>query len=479
MQADGPSWWPATEVARQIAAKCLSAREFLALLQARIARLNPALGLVVTLDESADAAACAADEAVAHGAPIGPLHGVAMTVKDSLSTAGVRTTGGTPDYCDNIPAQDAQVVSALKRAGAIIFGKTNVPPYAADVQTNGPMLGRAHSPWNLAYTTGGSSGGSAGAVAAAFSPADLGSDVAGSIRIPAAHCGVFAHKPSFGTVSMDGHVPFPRKYTAPDMAVIGPLARSVADLALLMDVIAGPGPMDHPGWRLELPGPRPLRRVAAWFDDLYCPVDNELQAALADAAAALAGDGIQVDIGTRAQLGIGIDFEESDEVFRRMLASAASGGYPPDLIEDIGAGRRSAGAELGEEFVAQRHRDWLAATERRARLRLQWAEFFRRYDGILLPVAPNRAERHDSRPFAERSISVNGRLRPYWDQIVWAGLTGVSYLPSTVVPVRLDHRGLPMGIAIAGPFLEDRTTLSLAERLAQVLPGLPRPPLSP
>lgn len=474
-----PCWWPASKVAAEIAAKRLSAREFLDGQRDRIAELDPALGLVVTMDERADAAALAADEAVARGAPLGPLHGVAITVKDSLSTEGLRTTCGSPDFLDNVPGEDAQAVAALRQAGAIIFGKTNLPEYAADVQTDGPLFGPARNPWHSGYTTGGSSGGSAGAVAAGFSPVELGSDVAGSIRIPAAHCGVFGHKPSYGIVSMHGHVPFPRKYTAPDMSVIGPLSRSVPDLALLLDIIAGPGPLDRSAWRLELPGPRPLRRVAAWFDDPYCPVDHELRAALTDAAAALAGDGVQVDIGSPTQLGLDLDFRQSDGVFRRMLAAAASGGYPPDLIEDIATGRRPAGAELGAEFVAQRHRDWLAASERRAHLRQRWAEFFCRYDGILLPVAPNRVCRHDPRPFAERSIVVNGERRPYWDQIVWAGLTGVSYLPSTVVPIGLDHRGLPMGLAVAGPFLEDRTTLSLAGRLARLLPALPPPPLTP
>lgn len=473
-----PWWWPASKVAAEIAAKRLSAREYLDGQRRRIAALDSVLGLVVAMDERADTAALAADEAVMRGTPLGPLHGVAMTVKDSLSTKGLRTTGGSPEFADNVPAEDAQVVDALRRAGAIIFGKTNLPEYAADVQTDGPLLGCARNPWDPAYSTGGSSGGSAGAVSAGYSPVDLGSDVAGSIRIPAAHCGVFGHKPSYGTVTMHGHIPFPRKYTAPDMAAIGPLARSLPDLCLVLDIIAGPGPLDRPAWRLQLPGPRPLRRVAAWFDDPYCPVDHELRAALASAAGALARDGVAVHVGSAAELGLDLDLRESDEVFRRMLAAAASGGYPPDLIEDIASGRRTAGAELGVEFVAQRHREWLAASERRAQLRLRWAEFFRGYDAILLPVAPNRVGRHDRRPFADRSIIVNGQSRSYWDQITWAGLTGVCYLPSTVVPIGLDLRGLPMGMAIAGAFLEDRTTLSLAARIARLLPPLPRPPLA-
>ncbi|WP_243726819.1 amidase family protein [Actinocrispum wychmicini] len=428
---------------------------------------------MVTLDERAASAAWAADEAVARGEPVGPLHGVAMTVKDSLSTAGLRTTGGTPDLATHVPDEDAPVVAALRHAGAIIFGKTNMPEYAADVQTGGALFGLARNPWHPDYTTGGSSGGSAGAVAAGFTPVELGSDVAGSIRIPAANCGVLGHKPSFGIVSMHGHVPpFPHKHATPDMSVVGPIARTARDVEIVLDVVAGPHPFDRPAWHLTLPKSRPLRRVAAWFDAPYCPVDAEVRNALATAAAALVADGISVDVGSAAELGLDIDLARNDEVFRRLLTAVASGGYSDALIEDIAVGRRPVSAELGAEYVAQRHRHWLVANEQRAQFRLRWQEFFAKYDAILLPVTPNPVSEHDSRPFEDRTIVVNGVPRPYWDQIVWSGLASVSYLPSTAVPVGLDTRGLPLGIAVVGPYLADRTTLALAGRLADLLPPL-------
>ncbi|TCR16045.1 amidase family protein [Streptomyces sp. BK205] len=476
--ADELHAWPAHRVAAEIAAGRLASREHLAALRHRVDRYDGDLGLVVTLDERAESAARAADEAVAHGRQLGPLHGVAMTVKDCMCTAGLRTTGGTPDLAEHIPDQDAHAVLALRQAGAVVFGKTNMPDYAADVQTHSSLFGPARNPWNPARTTGGSSGGSAGAVAAGFSPVELGSDVAGSIRIPVSHCGVAGHKPSFGVVPGHGHVPpFPWKYTTPDMAVIGPIARTVQDLELLLSVIAGPHPLDEPAWRLQLPGARPVLRVAVWPDDPYCPVDSEVRAALSSAAEALTADGVRVTSGTAAELGLDIELAESDEVFHRLLTAVASGGYTPEVIEDIAAGRRPAEAGLGARFVAQRHRDWLAANERRAQMRLRWREFFTRYDALLLPVAPNLAGPLDDRPLADRTIEVDGRERPYWQQIVWAGLTGVSYLPSTVVPVALDSRGLPVGVAVAGPYLEDRTTLALAARLARLLPPMPSPPL--
>jgi amidase len=478
LSGDDPCWWPARRVAAELAAKRLSAREYLNLLLERISRHDRDYGFVVTLDDRAHAAAFAADQALARGEVSGPLHGVAMTVKDSLSTAGLRTTGGTPDLAGHVPGDDARTVAALRRAGAIVFGKTNLPPYAGDVQTNGELFGRARNPWAPERSTGGSSGGAAGAVAVGFTPVELGSDVAGSIRIPAAHCGVPGHKPSFGTVSMHGHVPpFPHKYATPDMSVVGPMARSVDDLELMLDVVAGPGPWDEPGWRLALPPARPALRVAGWFDDPYCPVEASVRTALSSAAAALAADGVRVDTGSAAELGLDIDMAASDETFQRLLTAVA--GYSHQAIAEITEGRRAPGAELGAAYVAQPHRAWLDANERRAVLRARWHTFFQRYDAILLPVTPTVAGPHDERPFDQRSIAVDGVRRPYWDQIVWAGLTGVSYLPSTVVPVGRDSAGLPIGLAVAGPYLADRTTLALARRIAGLVPALPHPPLVP
>jgi amidase len=471
-----PAWWDARTVAAAIAGRRLSTREYLAALHARISAIKPILNAVVTLDENAFRAAADADEAVVRGAPLGPLQGVCMTLKDSLCTAGLRTTGGTPDFADHVQQEDAHVVAALRRAGAIVVGKTNVPPYAADVQTDGDLLGPARNPWNPAFTPGGSSGGAAAAVAAGLSPVELGSDVAGSIRIPAAACGILGHRPSYGTVSMHGHVPYPRKLTAPDMAVIGPLARSVGDLELLLDVISGPGPDEQRAWRLELPRPRTLRSVAVVPQDPFCPVDERVAAAVRLAGEVLRADGVAVLEGTFGELGLGIDLNESHTVFLRLLTAAASTGYSAADVEDIAAGLRPAGDELGSRYVAQRHRDWLRAREQRAGLRHRWAEFFRRFDAVVLPVAPNVVSELDARPFAERSIVVDGHARSYWDQIVWAGLTGVSDLPSTAVPVKLDERGLPLGVAVCGAYLEDRTALAVADRIARLLPVLPHPP---
>ncbi|MEU4210421.1 amidase family protein [Streptomyces sp. NPDC026206] len=439
----------------------------------RIERHDKALGLVVTLDERALSRAAEADEATVRGGPLGPFHGVSMTVKDCFATAGLRTTGGAEALASYVPRQDADVVAAARRAGCIVFGKTNLPRNSTDVQAYNDLFGVARNPWRPEFSPGGSSGGAAGAVAAGFSPLELGSDVAGSIRIPAAHCGVFAHKPSFGVVPAYGHVPpLPFAHTTSDITAVGPFARSVADLEQLLEAVAGPHSWDSAAWRLTLPPARPVRRVAAWFDDPYCPVDAEVQRALRYAAGLLSDSGVLVEEAAPP----GIRLEASDRVFRRLLAPVAYGDYSARRIEDIADGSGQAGSELGAGHVAQSHRAWAEAGEQRARMRLLWQSFFAGHDAILLPVAPTTAIPHDHRPFPERRIVVGGEERPYWDQIVWAGLTGVSYLPTTVVPVCRDSRGLPVGIAVCGPYLADRTTLALAGALARLLPPLGRPP---
>ncbi|MFE0426952.1 amidase family protein, partial [Streptomyces sp. NPDC058953] len=272
--------WSAVEAAGAIAARRISAREYLSALLAAVERHNSGLGLVVTVDERAMAAAKAADDATVGGAALPPLHGVPMTVKDCFSTAGLRTTGGAAALSAHVPVHDADAVAALRRAGCVVFGKTNLPEYSADVQTYGELFGTARNPWGTQFTTGGSSGGSAGAVAAGFTPIELGSDIAGSIRIPASHCGVLGHKPSFRTVPVYGQVPpLPFAHTAPDLTVAGPFARTADDLIAAFDAVAGPDARDASAWRLELPPARPVRRVAAWVDDPYCPEDAEVRRA--------------------------------------------------------------------------------------------------------------------------------------------------------------------------------------------------------
>jgi amidase len=232
----------AVELAAAIRRKEVSSRELVEHYLARIERFNPPINAVVTLDaDRVRARADAADAALARGDLAGPLHGVPMTIKDSIETAGMRTTAGAEIYAKHVPKHDAPAVARLIAAGAVIMGKTNTPRFAMDVQSYNSLFGTTNNPWDLTRTPGGSSGGAAAALAAGLTALELGSDIGGSIRTPAHFCGVYGHKPTHGIVPTRGHIPGPPgTLSEPDIAVLGPLARHAEDLALAMDVVAGP-----------------------------------------------------------------------------------------------------------------------------------------------------------------------------------------------------------------------------------------------
>ncbi|MGB5375926.1 MAG: amidase family protein, partial [Polyangiales bacterium] len=257
---------------------------------ARIEALNPELNAVVATDyDRARETARAADAARANGDALGVLHGLPMTIKDSLETAGLVTTSGAHELRHHLPEEDAVAVHRVVDAGAIVLGKTNLPIYAGDWQSYNAVYGRTNNPWDVTRTVGGSSGGAAASVAAGFVPLEIGSDIAGSIRTPAHYCGVYGHKPSHGVVPGRGHIPGPPgTKSEPDLAVVGPLARTAGDLQLALDVIAGPDTLMRDGWSLNLPASRAGRlsefRVGYWLDDPLCPIDasvrDELEATI-------------------------------------------------------------------------------------------------------------------------------------------------------------------------------------------------------
>src|SRR5215470_6826508 len=248
----------AIDLAKRIRQREISSRETLGYFLARVATLDKNINSVVTLDaERARAEADAADATLARGVVRGPLHGVPMTIKDSFQTAGTRTTSGAPELADFIPQEDAWPVARLREAGAVIFGKTNLPIYAGDLQSYNAVFGTTNNPYDLTRTPGGSSGGSAAALAGGFTPLELGSDIGGSIRLPSHMSGVVGHKPSYGVVPAHGQIPGPPgTLTLADLAVAGPMASTVEDLELALDIMAGPNRWEKTAWRLELPLPR-------------------------------------------------------------------------------------------------------------------------------------------------------------------------------------------------------------------------------
>jgi amidase len=450
----------------------------------RIDRLNPRLNAVVTLDvDRARVEARAADAAIAAGDPLGALHGLPMTIKDCIATAGMRTTAGAPEFADYVPEADAVAVSRLRSAGAIVFGKTNLPAWAGDCQSYNDIFGTTNNPWDADRTPGGSSGGAATAVAAGLTPLELGSDLGGSIRIPVHFCGVYELKPTWGIIPTQGHIPPPPGILSElDVSVVGPIARSAEDLELALGVLAGGDAARAIGWRLELPPPRAGAlgdyRVAASLDDPYCPIGAEVQAVQRVVVDTLVSAGVAVDESARPP-----SLAEGHDVAQRLIQGSMSHALPSDEFErlrEIAATRPpddDAPATRWARNITQLARELNLVIERRARLSMAWAEFFRRYDVLLCPVMLTPAFLHDHSPDVDaRTIDVDGTPRPYSDQFAWLQAIGVAQLPVVTAPIGRTPSGLPVGIQVVAPYLEDRTAIDFARRMAEVVGGYVAPP---
>jgi amidase len=469
----------ATDLAAAIARREVSSREALAHFVARVDELDGPLNSVVTRDlDAAYAAADAADAVTARGDATGPLHGVPMTVKDSFSTAGMRTTSGAPELAEHVPEEDAAPVAALRAAGAVVWGKTNLPIYAGDMQSYNEVFGTTNNPWDVERTPGGSSGGSAAALAARFTPLEVGSDIGGSIRLPAHMSGVYGHKPSYGIVPAHGQIPGPPgTLTQADLAVAGPMARTVTDLELGLGLMSGPDRWNRPAWRLELPPPRDTElsrlRIATWFVDDSCPLDPEVAAVLNGFVERVEEAGGKVE----REVTPGFDLTKAAERFFALLAAALAGSYPASQLEEFALADGTDAVAETKRSTSMRHRQWLSHNEGRLQLRRRFERFFEAYDVVLLPVMPCVAFGHDHRePMAGRTVITEARERPYWELNRWMAPAGACYLPATVVPVGLARSGLPVGVQIVGPYLHDRTTLAFAAAAEAIVGPCPTPP---
>jgi amidase len=431
----------ATELAAMVRAKEVSSRELLDGYLDRIERLNPAINAVVTLDvERARAAADAADASE----PTGPLHGLPITIKDAIATEGIRSTGGAIELRDHVPAEDAPAVARLKRAGAIVFGKTNLPRWSGDLESFNEIFGTTNNPWNVDRVPGGSSGGAGAAVAAGFTSFELGTDIGGSVRIPSHFNGVFGLKPTFGLVEQLGYLDHVEGGTTEvDINVFGPLARSADDLDLLLDVLA----------TRELPTAKTSGlRVGTWFDTPSTPVARDYRALLVDAADRLAATGAKVEEARPP-----VDFDDQVRLFSNMVLAAMSPAYPAEVADSISG----------------THHQWILNDIERARLKRIWAEWFESYDVLLCPVTPTAALPHMQGEFAARMMTVDGVERSYLENVSWTGLIGVVGLPSAVPPIGRTPEGLPVGIQCVAPWHGDRTAIEVARRIGryEVPPG--------
>lgn len=482
-ESDVPGLKSATELAAMIASGALTATELLDHYLERISALNGEINAVITFDlERARAAAAEADAAVTRGDRLGPLHGLPITVKDAIATQGIRTTGGAVELADHVPTADAPIVTAVKEAGAIVFGKTNLPRWSGDVQAYNDIFGVTGNPWDTTRTPGGSSGGASAAVSAGLTSFELGTDIGGSVRLPAHFAGVCGHKPSFGLVPQLGYIDHPTGGTTEaDVNVFGPLARSVDDLEVLLDVIAGPPADRAKAWKLDLPAARHTAladfRVAAWLDDDSCHVGQEVGALLGGAVEALTEAGATIDESKRPQTTIAEVWEVG---FPLISAATSPGRKDDDWAEQV---RRAEDPSLDDvtrmrfQASVMRHRDWLLLTEKRDAVRQRWAEFFETTDILLCPVAITEAFDHTLEgDLYSRTLTIDGVDRPYADVIAWTSMIGYAYLPSTVVPVGLTSGGLPVGIQIVAPFCEDRTALAFARHVERICGGYQVPP---
>jgi amidase len=452
-----------TELARRLLAGELSAIDAVEGYLTRIVAHHGQLNAVVTLDATrARERAHLADAARARGESWGPLHGVPFTLKDAISTAGVRTTVGHASL-DHVPGVDATVAARLQAAGAILLGKTNVPPFLMRAQTDNDLFGRTNNPHALQRTVGGSSGGSGAAVAAGLTGFDIGSDMSGSIRIPANYCGVYGLKPSAGRIPTTGHLPPPPGVAKADrmMAVLGPLARSVDDLALLFRVLAGPDGSDVdvppvPVAPIMARDPRSLRiAFLPAFPDV--PTSRAVSAATREVAERLARAGAHVE--ERAPF----SFEAMRTAWAAYL-SCVGATMQETMAATLPAGPRAAvPPTLGEWAHAQYLRDQVI---------VELEGLFQSFDAFLCPLGISEAFPHgppkgtlipvDGTPVESRFV--DHYLFPF-------NLTGS---PAVALPAA-RHEGLPIGVQLAGKRWGDEALLGVALGVDTLLDGFMAP----
>jgi amidase len=465
-----PTFFSATRLAELVRNREVSALELLDHYISRVERLDQRTNAVVVRDfERARKRARALDSQSDRSAP---LFGVPMTVKESFNLAGLPTTWGYEAQRSSAAVEDALPVQRLTHAGAVVFGKTNVPVSLADWQSYNPVYGATSNPWDVAHTPGGSSGGSAAAMAAGFSGLELGSDIGGSIRVPAHYCGVFGHKPSWALCSSRGQSLVPTAGIG-DIAVIGPLARSARDLGPALSAIAGGDPVQDVGHTM-LPPPRAshLRdlRIAVWSSEAGQATDAETVGQIDVLADFLERQGAAVSRTARP----GFDVKEAFHLYVRLLAGALSGRATEEEVQRLREAKaRRLADDMSADAIFERtadmtHREWLHMHERRFQIRRVWGQFFREWDVLLCPAMATPALPHMQQGETwERRVTVDGHTIPYNDMLFWPGITCAFHLPASVAPIGLSQAGLPIGVQIVGPFHGDRTTIHVAELLEQ------------
>lgn len=484
--ADIDPFSTATSLVGALRRGAIRAPELTELYIRRIERHDRTLNAVVVRDYTrAREQAVGAEHARGRGEHL-PLLGLPITLKESINVTGLHTTCGVPDWKAFISQHDAPVATRTRAAGAVLLGKTNVPPMLADWQSANPIYGRTNNPWDLTRTPGGSSGGSAAAIAAGLSALEVGSDIGGSIRVPAAFCGIYGHRPSETLLPRSGQFPMPPlPNPAVVMGVQGPLARGAEDLELALSVLAGPEVGEDVAWRVTLPAARRERladfRVAVLPPIPWLPVDEQITAALHDLAGRLAKLGAVVKEAQPDGLG---DHREYHGFYRTLLSAVTGARVDPDTRRQ----RVETFKHAGDDFSLAAARglegtagDYLLWNGRREQHRAAWRAFFREWDVLLAPAINVLAYPHIERVWpADDSdltltFTVNGRPVPYLHGLCYPALSTVPGQPATAFPVGLSREGLPIGLQAIGPYLEDLTPIRFAALLALEIGGFRKP----
>ena len=478
-----PALAAAAETADAIRKKKISASDLTKLTFQRIDRYNPTLNAIVWQDrDKAMARARWADEALAQGKPSGALHGVPVTIKESFAYRGSPNTWGIPALKDAISQRTAVAVERLESAGAIVVGKTNVPVMLGDWQSFNPVYGTTNNPWDLARTPGGSTGGGSAAVAAGLGCLTVGSDLSGSIRIPAHFCGVYGHKPSLDLVSLAGFQPGPWDGSPGypmDLSVAGPLARNARDLRLALTVLGGADGDDAKAWEWRMPSPRHARlqdfRVGYILDDdTLGPVASDIRALYENVLRELTRAGARLDRGWPP----GVDPQAHIKTFQYLLFALVTADASSDERERARNRLKEHPEDMLAAAVAEPHARWLHETQRRLAFRAVWQEYFKSHDVFLLPTTFTAAFLHDhTLPIENRLVDTPEGKRPYVrDMASWISVATVAGLPATVAPVGRTAAGLPAGIQIVAPMWEDGTSIEFAALLSDVVGGFTPPP---
>jgi amidase len=452
----------ATDAAQAVRRKEVSSRELTEMLLARIDVVNSTVNAVVELQRDvALQEAAAADEASARGEDVRPLHGVPMTIKDSFNVSGLHTTWGNPAFKEFVADSDATVARRLKEAGAIIVGKTNVAFMLGDFgQTANELYGITNNPWDTTHTPGGSTGGAAAALSAGMTFLEYGTDLVGSIRIPASFCGVYGLKPSVGIIPLTGFQP-PGPPPPPSdmmyMSAVGPLGRSPRDLRTALSVTGGPENQAAKAYSWALSPPRHTRledfRVGVVLDHEHAPVSSEVTAPLSNAVDALARAGATVVEGWPD----GVDPVQHYQSFGFHVQAFFAFQQP------------------GEDFA--KISEFIDHENRRMAARAAWNRYFNDIDVFFCPLNFTPAFPHDPRPFEQRTITTPEGERPYSDQAFWVSHASLTGLPAIAAPIGRTSGGLPVGAQIVGPLYEDNTAITFAELFGDVIGGYEPPPL--